>query len=77
MWSSHAAFSFWYVIGNKGVTFATNLLYNCWISDVMTCHKVMTTGLFHRSASDNVDSQSSPRSLRACSRPGNGSMRCR
>lgn len=46
MWSSHAAFSFWYVVGNKSVTFATNLLYNCWISDVMTCHKVMRTELF-------------------------------
>ena len=46
MWSSHAAFSFWYVIGNKAVTFATNLLFNCWISDVMTCHKAMRTDLF-------------------------------
>ena len=45
-WSSHAAFSFWYVVGNKAVTFATNLLYNCWISDVMTCHKAMRTELF-------------------------------
>jgi glycosyltransferase involved in cell wall biosynthesis len=46
MWASHSAFSFWYVMGNKGVTFATNVLYNCWISDVMTCHKVMHTPLF-------------------------------
>ncbi len=45
-WSSHAAFSFWYVMGNKGVTFATNVIYNCWISDVMTCHKAMSTELF-------------------------------
>ena len=45
-WTSQAAFSFWYVIGNKAVTFATNLLYNCWISDVMTCHKAMRTDLF-------------------------------
>ncbi|MGI8974367.1 MAG: glycosyltransferase family 2 protein [Gaiella sp.] len=45
-WSSHAAFSFWYVVGNKGVTFATNVIYNCWISDVMTCHKAMRTELF-------------------------------
>jgi len=45
MWSSHSAYSFWYVVGNKGVTFATNLLYNCWISDVMTCHKVMRTSV--------------------------------
>jgi glycosyltransferase involved in cell wall biosynthesis len=45
-WSSHSAFSFWYVMGNKAVTQATNVLYNCWISDVMTCHKVMRTELF-------------------------------
>jgi glycosyltransferase involved in cell wall biosynthesis len=45
-WSSHAAFSFWYVMGNKSVTTATNVLYNCWISDVMTCHKAMSTELF-------------------------------
>ena len=46
MWSSHAAFSFWYVMGNKAVTLATNVIYNCWISDVMTCHKAMSTDLF-------------------------------
>jgi len=45
-WSSHAAFSFWYVMGNKSVTMATNVIYNCWISDVMTCHKAMSTELF-------------------------------
>jgi glycosyltransferase involved in cell wall biosynthesis len=45
-WTSHSAFSFWYVIGNKAVTLATNVLYNSWISDVMTCHKAMRTDLF-------------------------------
>ena len=45
-WSSHSAYSFWYVMGNKGVTLATNVIYNCWISDVMTCHKAMSTELF-------------------------------
>src|SRR5213080_4779239 len=40
-WSAHTAFSFWYVVGNKAVTLATNVIYNCWISDVMTCHKAM------------------------------------
>jgi dolichol-phosphate hexosyltransferase len=45
-WTSQSSFSFWYVMGNKSVTFATNLLYNCWISDVMTCHKAMRTDLF-------------------------------
>ena len=45
-WTSHSAFGFWYVMGNKAVTFTTNVLYNSWISDVMTCHKAMRTELF-------------------------------
>jgi glycosyltransferase involved in cell wall biosynthesis len=43
---AHSSFSFWYVMGNKGVTFATNVMFNCWLSDIMTCHKVMPTTLF-------------------------------
>ena len=45
-WSAHTAYSFWYVVGNKTVTLATNVIYNCWISDLMTCHKAMRTELF-------------------------------
>jgi glycosyltransferase involved in cell wall biosynthesis len=45
-WTSQSSFSFWYVMGNKSVTLATNVLYNCWISDVMTGHKAMRTELF-------------------------------
>ena len=44
--TSHSAYSFWYVVGNKAVTLATNVLFNSWISDVMTCHKAMRTELF-------------------------------
>lgn len=44
---SHSAFSFWYVMGNKGVTLAANLLFNCYLGDIMTCHKVMRTDIFH------------------------------
>lgn len=43
---AHTAFSFWYVVGNKAVTFACNVIYNCWLSDIMTCHKAMRTDLF-------------------------------
>lgn len=43
---SHSAFSFWYVIGNKGVTMVANLLFNSWLADIMTCHKVMRTEVF-------------------------------
>jgi len=45
-WASHTAYSFWYVVGNKAVTLAANVLYNCYISDLMTCQKAMRTELF-------------------------------
>ncbi|MHB8509663.1 MAG: glycosyltransferase family 2 protein [Candidatus Dormibacteria bacterium] len=38
---SHTAFSFWFVMGNKLVTLATNILFNCYISDMETGYKVM------------------------------------
>jgi glycosyltransferase involved in cell wall biosynthesis len=43
---SHSAYSFWYVVGNRGVTFIANLMYNSWISDIMTGHKAIRTDLF-------------------------------
>jgi len=43
---SHTAYSFWYVMGNKAVTFATNILYNSWISDLETCYKLMPLRLY-------------------------------
>jgi glycosyltransferase involved in cell wall biosynthesis len=69
MWSSHAAYSFWYVMGNKAVTFATNVLYNCWISDVMTCQKLMETDLFRslrlRERGFAIEPEITARALRA------------
>ena len=38
---AHTSFSFWYVMGNKLVTLATNILFDCYISDMETCYKVM------------------------------------
>jgi glycosyltransferase involved in cell wall biosynthesis len=43
---SHSAYSFWYVVGNRFVTFLANLLYNSWLSDIMTGQKAMVTELF-------------------------------
>jgi len=43
---SHSAYSFWYVIGNRFVTFVANLLYNSWLSDMMTGQKAISTELF-------------------------------
>jgi glycosyltransferase involved in cell wall biosynthesis len=42
----HTAFNFWYVVGNRFVTLVANLLYNTWLSDMMTCQKAMSTDLF-------------------------------
>jgi glycosyltransferase involved in cell wall biosynthesis len=43
---AHSAYSFWYVIGNKAVTMAANVLYNAWLSDIMTCQKILPTSVF-------------------------------
>jgi dolichol-phosphate hexosyltransferase len=43
---SHSAYSFWYVVGNHAVSLAANLIYNSWISDIMTGHKAIETKLF-------------------------------
>ncbi len=43
---SHTAFSFWYVMGNKAVTTAANVLYNSYISDLETCFKLMPLDLY-------------------------------
>jgi len=68
-WASHSAYSFWYVVGNKLVTLATNVLYNCFISDVMTCHKAMRTGLFRslrlREKGFAIEPEIAARALRA------------
>jgi glycosyltransferase involved in cell wall biosynthesis len=43
---SHSAYSFWYVMGNKAVTLAANVIFNSYISDVETCFKLMPTKLY-------------------------------
>ena len=43
---SNAAYSFWYVMGNKLVAFWASLLYNAWLSDVETCLKLAPTELW-------------------------------
>ncbi|GAA5189462.1 glycosyltransferase family 2 protein [Rugosimonospora acidiphila] len=43
---SHSSFSFWYVVGNKAVTTAANMLYNCYLGDLETCFKLMPVRLY-------------------------------
>jgi glycosyltransferase involved in cell wall biosynthesis len=42
-YSSH---SFLFVMGNRGVTLACNIIFNVYVRDIMTCHKVIRTELF-------------------------------
>jgi dolichol-phosphate hexosyltransferase len=43
---SHNAYSYAYVLGNKGVTTFANVLFNCYISDLETCFKLMPANLY-------------------------------
>lgn len=43
---SHTSYSFWYVLGNKGVTTFANVAFNCYISDLETCFKLMPLSLY-------------------------------
>jgi glycosyltransferase involved in cell wall biosynthesis len=42
----YTSHSFMYVMGNKGVTLAANILFNVYLRDLMTCHKVIRTDIF-------------------------------
>jgi glycosyltransferase involved in cell wall biosynthesis len=42
----YTSHSFMYVMGNKGVTLAANILFNVYLRDLMTCHKMIRTDVF-------------------------------
>ncbi|HKO26067.1 MAG TPA: glycosyltransferase family 2 protein [Solirubrobacteraceae bacterium] len=42
----YTSHSFLFVLGNKGVTFACNVLFNVYLHDIMTCHKMIRTEVF-------------------------------
>jgi glycosyltransferase involved in cell wall biosynthesis len=42
----YTSHSYLYVLGNKGVTLAANLLFNVYLRDIMTCQKMIRTELF-------------------------------
>jgi glycosyltransferase involved in cell wall biosynthesis len=46
--AGQTAYSYWFVIGNKGVTLASNLLFNSYISDMETGYKVLRSDLWRR-----------------------------
>jgi dolichol-phosphate hexosyltransferase len=47
---SHSAYSFWYVMGNKGVTTVANVLFNAYIGDLETCFKLLPLKLYRELA---------------------------
>ena len=42
----YTSHSFLFVLGNKGVTLACNVLFNVYLHDIMTCHKMLRTDVF-------------------------------
>jgi glycosyltransferase involved in cell wall biosynthesis len=42
----YTSHSFLYVVGNRAVTLTCNVLFNVYLHDIMTCHKMMRTDLF-------------------------------
>lgn len=70
---SHTAFSFWYVLGNKAVTMAANILYDCWISDLETCFKLLPRDLYLdldvRSAGFGMEAELTAKLLKSGIRP--------
>ncbi len=46
--AGQTAYSFLFVIGNRGVTAACNALFDCYITDINTCYKALRSDLWRR-----------------------------
>ena len=46
--ASHTAYSYWFVLGNRLVTTATNVLFGCYIQDMETGFKALRSDLIRR-----------------------------
>jgi glycosyltransferase involved in cell wall biosynthesis len=70
---SHNAYSYAYVLGNKGVTTFANVLFNCYISDLETCFKLIPTALYReldiREAGFGMEAEVTGKLLRRGVRP--------
>ena len=70
---SHTAYSFWYVMGNKMVTMAANVLFNSYISDLETGYKLMPVDLYRslsiRSKGFGMEAETTGKLLRSGIRP--------
>ena len=65
----HAAYSFWYVLGNKALAFWASFLYDAWLSDIETCLKVAPTELWRtvslRSSGFGIEAEVTGKFLKA------------
>ena len=66
---SHNAYSYLYVLGNRVVTTYANVLFNCYITDLETCFKLMPVDLYRsldiRSAGFGMEAELTGKVLRA------------
>jgi glycosyltransferase involved in cell wall biosynthesis len=70
---SHTAFSYWYVLGNKFLNTWANVLFNCYISDLETCFKMVRTPILRtlnlRSDGFDIEAEVTAKLLRSGHRP--------
>lgn len=70
---SHNAYSYLYVLGNRVVTTAANMLFNCYISDLETCFKLIPTAVYReldiREAGFGMEAEITGKLLRRGFRP--------
>jgi hypothetical protein len=45
---AHAAYSFWYVVGNRVLSFLASALFDKYITDAYTCYKFFTRGYYEQ-----------------------------
>jgi dolichol-phosphate hexosyltransferase len=69
---AHTAFSFWYVLGNRFVSFWASFLFNTWLTDIETCFKLASTDLWRslalRSNGFNIEAEATGKFLKTGTR---------
>jgi glycosyltransferase involved in cell wall biosynthesis len=70
---AHTAYSFWYVVGNRMLNTYTNILFDCYISDLETCFKMVRTDILRsldlRADGFDIEAEVTAKLLRAGRRP--------
>jgi glycosyltransferase involved in cell wall biosynthesis len=70
---AHTAYSFWYVVGNRMLNTYANILFDCYISDLETCFKMVRTDILRsldlRADGFDIEAEVTAKLLRAGQRP--------